>query len=103
MRKINDIQDWFKFIDDVEGHCGETALFGLSQNGEDWDGHIMVKRVWSYGAGGRHLEGLFVADANGNGADCNDLKRPAKYYDDLCGNYSTPFFVVDTGANYRWL
>lgn len=103
MREIKDICDWYGFIADFERHCGEMAFFGLSQNGDNVDGHFFVKRVWSYGAGGRHLEGLFVADANDNDTDCNDLKRPPKYFDDLCGNYATPFFVVDTGANYRWL
>ena len=102
MRKINDIQDWLKFIDDCEKHIGGYADFGISQNGDDRGVFFMVKRVYSYGYPAKHYEGLFIGDQKTYDYPEN-IQHPASFFKDLTDKNQIPFYVYDSGANSNWL
>lgn len=102
MRKINDINDLHRFIDDLKTVRPSSAVkyFGIGQNDDiclgDW-----------------HLDGTFATQTTDDGElfqdgapvfiDANKAQTAAEFIDGILTNYHYPFYIVDRGANYTWL
>ncbi len=98
MRKIENRKDWLEFIADCNRNTVHLALFGLSQNGDNIDCFFNVYRTLDCGFDLVINENMMCSDKGSK-----KLVEPSKYFDELQTNYSTPFYIVDTGANYSWL
>ncbi len=97
MRKINDMSDYFNFMADwATFERGRVCAFGLSQNGDDWDGHFSVKWQFYEESKNTYAPRVFI-DADG------ETLTAEQFLEGVEGNYSYPFYIVDTGANYKWL
>ena len=101
MRKIENKKDWEDFVADVEYNLGEvesymTGAFAVSQDGDDWNGHF-------YTEFDTDNDGYFINDFSINPAESSEWETPEQFFDGLIGNYSFPFYICDTGANYSWL
>ena len=90
MYRIKNKADWREFSSDVNrrANADEALRFGLSQNGDDVDGYFDTMNGYS-------------GDLYFNGGA--RWQTPAEFIDGVEGNYSYPFYVVDTGSNYSWL
>lgn len=99
MRKIENRKDWLEFIAACNRNTVHLAKFGLSQNGDNIDCFFDVYRVLSFGFDFNDVyENMMCSDEGSK-----KLVEPSKYFDELQTNYSTPFFVTDTGDNFTWL
>ena len=101
MRVIKSKKDWDDFIADVQYHLGEDGnyrdgSFAVSQNNDDWDGRFFTEFMTD-------TDGFSTTELGLRGLCQSVWETPDQFYDGLLGNYHTPFFIVDTGANYSWL
>ncbi len=100
MRKIYTYSDWQQFIIDLlENTNGKYEYFGISRDGNGWDGQAVFER--EYDANG------FCSGYSFSWEDIFSDKEhmdPLVFYQDAFELVEQDeFYVVDTGANYSWL
>ena len=95
MRKIENINDLHKFIDDIKSNSPEnaTVYFGVSKDGDNVDGWFSSLH---------NDDGAVFRDA-AIYSNVDTTQITAEFIDGLETNYTYPFYIVDTGANYTWL
>lgn len=96
MRKIENEHDWLRLVDDIKSSGVHEGYLGLSQNNDAIDCNLMFKTLWN------PLEAC-VCGVELKGARGERWLNANGFFDMLLINYRAPFYIVDTGANYRWL
>lgn len=100
MRKINNYSDWIDFVEDLLANTdGKYEYFGISRDGEDWDGQAEFMREYD-------LEGFcqsYNFSWNDVVSDREHMSRSSFYDDILELVEQDEFYIVDTGSNYNWL
>lgn len=97
MRKIENKSDFIRFSLDFATFTPNYTVgaFALSQDGETRDGEFF----------GLHKgPGAYDSYFGDKSPEHCDIKATmGEFFRDVTGNYNYPFFICDTGANYKWL
>ena len=101
MRKISSKKDWNDFVADVEYFLGEDGnykegAFAVSENGDDWNGHFYTEFE-------KDADGFYCLNLSFKDYGHTEWENSSQFFNGLLGNYHTPFYICDTGANYSWL